>query len=95
MPLDYVLLFSLLGSVGALTGAGALLAFPGLHQRLKTPLLAYAVGTLLGATFIGLLPEAIEQGQSRSVCLITLAGLFGFFLLLRRWSHAKKNLKEV
>lgn len=28
MPLHYVLIFSLLGSVGALTGAGALRALP-------------------------------------------------------------------
>jgi zinc and cadmium transporter len=81
LPLNYVLIFSLLGSVGALTGAGALVAFPKLHVRLKTILLAYAVGTLLGATFIGLLPEAMADYSPKQVGLIMLAGLFGFFLL--------------
>lgn len=81
MSLSYVLIFSLLGSVGALSGAGALLAFPQLHHRLKTILLAYAVGTLLGATFIGLLPEAMTERPPSQVGLFLLAGLLGFFLL--------------
>ena len=90
MPLAYVLIFSLLGSVGALTGAGVLLAFPKLHLRLKAVLLPYAVGTLLGATFIGLLPEAMDQQPPRTVGLVMLAGLFAFFMLERflRLPHA-------
>ncbi|HEX5885235.1 MAG TPA: hypothetical protein VFY67_11910 [Pyrinomonadaceae bacterium] len=31
-----------------------------MHNRLKQSLLAYAVGTLVGATFIGLLREAMS-----------------------------------
>jgi zinc and cadmium transporter len=81
MRLIYVLIFSTLGSVGALMGAGALLAFPKLHDRLKTPLLAYAVGTLLAATFIGLIPEAVEQHSAEPIFMVILAGLFGFFFL--------------
>jgi zinc and cadmium transporter len=81
MRLIYIVIFSLLGSVGALAGAAILLLFPKLHDRLRTPLLAYAVGTLLGATFIGLIPEAIEQNEAKPVLLIVLAGLFGFFFL--------------
>ena len=96
MPLPYVLIFSLLGSVGALTGAGALVAFPKMHNRLKTILLAYAVGTLLGATFIGLLPEAMVDHSSRQIGLIMLAGLLGFFLLERflRLPHGHSHAAE-
>jgi len=79
MLLSYVLIFSLLGSVGALTGAGALVAFPKLHNRLKTILLAYAVGTLLGATFIGLLPEAMADHSPRQIGLIMLGGAVRLF----------------
>lgn len=74
-----VLLFSLLGSIGALTGSGILLAFPQLHDRLKFPLLAYAVGTLLGATFLGLLPEALDQADAQTVLRVMLAGFLLFF----------------
>jgi len=96
MPLSYVLIFSLLASVGALTGAGALVAFPKLHLRFKPILLPYAVGTLLGATFIGLLPEAMVQIAPRNVGLIMLAGLFGFFMLERflRLPHAHGHASE-
>jgi len=96
MLLSYVLIFSLLGSVGALTGAGALVAFPKLHNRLKTILLAYAVGTLLGATFIGLLPEAMADHCPRQIGLIMLGGLFGFFLLEKfvRLPHAHGHAAE-
>jgi zinc and cadmium transporter len=96
MRLDYVLIFSLLGSVGALTGAGALVAFPKLHDRLKAILLAYAVGTLLGATFIGLLPDAMVELAPRQVGLILLAGLFGFFMLEKflRLPHAHGHAGE-
>jgi zinc and cadmium transporter len=96
MPLAYVLIFSLFGSVGALTGAGALVAFPKLHLRLKSNLLPYAVGTLLGATFIGLLPEAMAQKAPRNVGLIMLAGLLGFFMLERflRLPHAHGHADE-
>ncbi len=75
------LLFSLIGSVGALTGAGILLAFPKFHKRLKTPLLAYAIGTLLGATFLALLPEAIEGTNSHIALQVVLAGFILFFIL--------------
>ncbi len=76
-----IVAFSLIGSLGALIGAGALFAFPSLHVRLKMPLLAYAVGTLLGGAFIGLLPNAIEHGDAKTVLLTTLAGIIAFFLL--------------
>ena len=81
MRFIYVLIFSLLGSVGSLSGAAVLLMFPKLHDRLKTILLAYAVGTLLGATFMGLIPEAIEHHPAKPVLLVILGGLFVFFFL--------------
>lgn len=48
------LIFGLPGSVGAMAGAGLLLAFPDtLRNRLLPCLLSYATGTLLGAAFLG------------------------------------------
>lgn len=79
--LGFIIAFSLLGSVGALAGAGIILAFPNMHARLKTPLLAFAVGSLLGGAFIGLLPRAIELGNVHGVLLTTLAGFLAFFIL--------------
>ncbi|MFY9608844.1 MAG: ZIP family metal transporter [Blastocatellia bacterium] len=96
MRFTYVLIFSLLGSVGALTGAGVLLMFPKLHDRLKTILLAYAVGTLLGAAFMGLIPEAIAHHPAEPVLLVVLAGIFGFFLVekILRLPHVHGHVAE-
>src|SRR6266542_1390845 len=64
MRLAWIIAFSLLGSVGALRGAGVLFAFPKLHERFKTLLLAYAIGALLGAVFLGLLLEAVKESRA-------------------------------
>lgn len=87
--LALILGFSLTGFVGALVGSGLLLAFPGLHARLRTPLLAYAIGALLGASFLGLLPEALAAGRAHDVLAATLAGFMVFFLFekLLRMPH--------
>ncbi len=95
MRLAYVATFSLLGSIGALAGAGLLLAFPVLRERHRSSLIAYAIGTLLGAVFLSLLPEAIDALGVRAGLLVTFAGFIAFFLLEKVLSlyhlHASEN----
>ncbi len=79
MLLLTILAFSLLGSVGAMAGAAVLLLLPELRQRVRTPLISYAVGTLLGATFTGLLPRAIEGAGVHPALNTTLFGFVVFF----------------
>jgi len=52
-------------------------------------LISYAVGALLGAVFLELLPHALEHGTPASVMLTVLAGLLAFFLLEKfvLWRH--------
>ena len=51
---------------------------------------SFAVGALLGAVFLELLPHALADGDAPSVMLTVLIGLLGFFLLekLVLWRHA-------
>jgi len=51
---------------------------------------SFAVGALLGAVFLELLPHALESGSASGVMLTVLAGLLAFFLLekLVLWRHA-------
>ncbi|MEO9135321.1 MAG: ZIP family metal transporter [Casimicrobiaceae bacterium] len=51
---------------------------------------SFAVGALLGAVFLELLPHALESGNASSVMATVLAGLLAFFLLekLVLWRHA-------
>ena len=52
-------------------------------------LVSFAVGALLGAVFLELLPHALEDGGVHYVMLIVLIGLLAFFLLekLVLWRH--------
>ena len=66
------------------------LLFPeSIRARLVPFLVSYATGTLLGASLLGLLPRAIEQGGLMPSLGAVLAGLVGFFVLERLliWRH--------
>jgi zinc and cadmium transporter len=63
------LFFGLLGSVGAMSGAALLLAFPdAIRKRLLSSLLAYATGTLLGAAFLDMIPKGLEMAPALAIC---------------------------
>ncbi len=92
------ILFSLLGSVGAMGGAALLLAFPdAMRQRLLPCLLSYATGTLLGAAFLGMLPKALEKTPPLVITGTVLAGILVFFILekLVIWRHCHEGECEV
>ncbi|MEZ5614294.1 MAG: ZIP family metal transporter [Rhodocyclaceae bacterium] len=55
-----------------------------------THLISYAIGALLGAAFLEVLPHAVEaQGDAGTAMAIVLAGILGFFVLekLVLWRH--------
>lgn len=83
--------FSLLGSVGAVAGAGLFLLFPTRIRRVLVPcLVSYATGTLLAAALLSMIPAAIEEAPVLSVTATVLAGMVLFFVLekLVIWRHA-------
>lgn len=86
----WILGFAILGSVGAVAGAGTLLLFPKRTRETVVPyLISYATGTLLAAALLGLLHHAIEASSAKAILATTVAGLFVFFLLERTviWRH--------
>jgi zinc and cadmium transporter len=98
MLIVWVLLFSLLGSIGAIAGAALLLVLPALIRgRLVPYLISYATGTLLGAAFLGMIPHALEQAPARKVLVTVLAGMVLFFVLekLVLWRHCHDRDCEV
>lgn len=85
-----VFAFALAGSVGAISLAATLLVLPTQVRSTVLPaLISFATGTLIGATFLGLLPEAIARARAEAVLATVLAGIFAFFLLekLLIWRH--------
>ncbi len=81
------ILAALAGGVLAVAAAAVTLA---LHHAWIPRLVSFAVGALLGAVFLELLPHALEQGSAERVMVTVLAGLLAFFLLekLVLWRHS-------
>jgi zinc and cadmium transporter len=88
------LLLAIVGSVGGLLTASVLLLF---HEparlRVVPALVSFAVGTLLGAAMLTLLPEALTQLPPAGAFGAMLAGIFTFFILekLVLWRHSHEN----
>ncbi len=90
----YIFVFALLASLGALAAAGFILALPErLTRRLVPHLISYAIGTLLGAALLGMIPHALASLDAGSVMTAVLAGLIGFFVLesLVLWRHCHQR----
>lgn len=73
---------SLLGSFGGLFVASTLLLFnESLRTKIVPWLVSYAVGALLGASLLGLIPEALAELPPDRVLGSLLAGIVVFFML--------------
>ena len=85
--LAYIVAASLAGGVLSIVAAAGTLA---LHASWISKLVSFAVGALLGAVFLELLPHALETGAAEGVMMTVLAGLLAFFLLekLVLWRHS-------
>src|ERR1043165_3426297 len=60
-------------------------------------LVSYAIGALLGAAFLGVIPEAFAKGPPQHAAMALLGGIFGFFVLekLLLWRHCHTENCEV
>jgi len=90
--------FSILGSIGAIAGAGLLLMFPDtVRNKLVPYLISYASGTLLGAAFLGMIPTGIQGAPAPNILATVLFGMVLFFVLekLVIWRHCHQQDCEV
>jgi zinc and cadmium transporter len=90
MEIALVVGFALAGSVGAIGLAAMFLVLPvAVRSTLLPALIGFATGTLIGAAFLGLLPEALARAPANDVLATTLVGIFLFFILenLLIWRH--------
>jgi zinc and cadmium transporter len=90
-PLIAILIFTFLGSIGALAGALALMAKQEFAVKISHYLTAFAAGVLLASAFFDLLPEALHEGEAEGLNIFawTLAGLLIFFAAeqIIHWFH--------
>ena len=98
--LTYIIVFTLIGSIGALVGGVILLSKEQFAIRISHFLASFAAGVLLGAAFVDLLPEALEHaeelGSEINIFGWVLAGILSFFLAERfiHWFHHHSNHSE-
>jgi len=97
----WIVVFTALGGVlSVLAAAAFLLLSEGMRARVLSPLVSFAIGTMLGATFIGILPEALEAPgveEPHAITLAVLLGLLVFFLLEKMviWRHCHADECEA
>jgi zinc and cadmium transporter len=94
MTLGWILVASIAG--GTLS-AGLAAASLMLRATWVPMLVSFAVGTLLGAAFLEIIPHAFESGEPHQVAFAILGGIFGFFVLekLLLWRHCHTENCEV
>lgn len=87
MTLVHIIIAALAGGILSTLAAAATLR---LEATWIPGFVSFAVGALLGAVFLELLPHALESGSAPAVMTTVLVGLLAFFLLekLVLWRHA-------
>jgi len=93
-----VLLFSIIGSIGAIITAGIFLIFKDKTQQTLIPcLISYAIGTLLTAALLGMIPKALSRINPTLTMLFVLIGIISFFLLEKTviWHHCHDHECEL
>lgn len=99
--LAWIVVFTLFGGVlSVLAAAGFLLIPESLRTRLLPAMVSFAIGALLGAALLAVLPHALTApgvGDLHVITGVVLLGLLGFFLLekLVLWRHCHTHECEV
>ena len=90
MIILWIVVFSILGSVGAIvTAASFLLLREKIRKTLIPCLVSFATGSLLTAALLGLMPRALNYVPASQVLSFVLFGIILFFLLEKMviWRH--------
>lgn len=99
--LTWIILFSLLGSILSVLAAALFLLLPAVQRDRWVPyLVSFAVGALLGAAFLALIPHALTANggiEPHRLGLAVLLGVLGFFVLEKMvlWRHCHSDHCEV
>lgn len=97
----WIVVFTTLGGVLSALAVGTVLLFSdGVRNRVLPWLVSVAIGAMLGAAFLELLPHAFEvagSGGPEKIAITVLIGLLAFFLLEKMvlWRHCHTNECEV
>jgi len=92
---SWIIAVSLAGGLLSVLAAAALSVAVGTHRI--SMLISYAIGALLGAAFLEILPEALEKGEPHRMAGTVLFGIMVFFVLekLVLWRHCHHDHCEA
>ena len=99
--LGWIIVFSLIGGVFSAIAAAVFLLFPDrIRQAMLPHFVSFAIGALLGAAFLALIPHSLSAGtgiEFHELGLTLLIGILGFFLMekLVLWRHCHEHACEV
>lgn len=99
--LSWIIIFCLIGGVlSVLAAATFLLLSENVRKRSLPHMVSYAIGALLGAAFLTLLPHALAHpavNDLHDITLTVLIGILAFFLLEKMvlWRHCHAHDCEV
>ncbi|MDC1311803.1 ZIP family metal transporter [Burkholderiales bacterium] len=94
-PLSWIIVSAIIGALLSV-GAAAWFSFRATGTTIQK-LVSYAIGTLLGATFLEVIPHAIQAAPNvKLLSAIILGGILGFFILekLVLWRHCHSDSCE-
>jgi zinc and cadmium transporter len=96
MNVVYSLVSALIISLISLVGIFSLLTRKKL-DKIVFFLVAFAAGTMIGGTFLHLLPESLEKFKSDYIFLCLILGFIAFFMLEKFifWHHCHKENCEI
>lgn len=90
MTILLIVMFSVLGSIGAIISAASFLLLQEKIRKILIPyLVSFATGLLLAAALLGLMPRALSNAPVNQVLSFFLLGILFFFLLEKIviWRH--------
>lgn len=96
--ISWIILFSLLGGVLSVLAAALFLLIPVSRDRLLPHFVSFAIGALLGAAFLALLPHSLAGTDDfHLIGMTVLLGVLGFFLLEKMvlWRHCHHEVCEA
>jgi zinc and cadmium transporter len=94
----YALIATFIGSGLAIILAASLALFPSrIRSWLIPSLVSFATGSLLGASFLGLIPETLEAIPAENCFITIIIGILIFFVLEKMiiWRHCHKQGCEI
>jgi len=97
----WIILFCLVGGVLSVIAAAIFLLFPDHQQeRLLPHAVSFAIGAMLGAAFLGLLPHAVMGANAlefHQLGMTVLLGILGFFVMEKMvlWRHCHAHECEA